>query len=236
MRVPWPRLGLPGVPVIAETVALHTIFELVRATGCRVHLARMSSARGLELLRQAKREGLPVSADVAVHHLHLIDLDIGYFDSQYRVDPPFRSMRDRDAIRAALADGTIDAICSDHTPVDDDAKLLPFGEAEPGATALELLLPLTLKWAEESGTPLVQALALLTHRAAAILGTEDAGRLQVGGVADLCVFDPALPWVVERASLLSQGKHTPFIGRELIGRARYTLVGGRLAHDARTAR
>ncbi len=223
------RLGLPGVPVIAETVALHTLFEIVRATGCRVHLARLSSARGVELVREAKREGLPVTADVAVHHLHLTDVDIGFFDSQYRVDPPFRTQRDRDAIRSALVDGTIDAICSDHTPVDDDSKMLPFGEAEPGATALELLLPLTLKWAGEAGVALPAALALVTHRAAAIVGA-DAGALRAGAPADLCVFDPNEWWTVQRESLASQGKHTPFLGRELQARVRLTIVGGRIAY------
>ena len=225
------RLGLPGVPVIAETVALHTIFEIVRATGCRVHVARLSSAAGIELVRRAKAEGLPVTCDVAVHHLHLIDVDIGYFDSQYRVDPPFRSQRDRDAIRAAVADGTVDAICSDHTPVDDDAKLLPFGEAEPGVTSLELLLPLTLKWAGEAGVALPAALAKITCDAAPILGIDAGGRLQPGAPADLCLFDPNEHWVVQADSLRSQGKHTPYMGRELQGRVRVTLVGGRIVYS-----
>ena len=143
------RLGLAGVPVMSETIALHTIFELVRATGARVHLCRISSAAGIELIRAAKKEGLPVTCDVGVHHIHMTDADIGFFDSNARVTPPFRSQRDRDAIRAGLYDGAIDAICSDHTPVDDDEKLLPFGEASPGATGLELLLSLTLKWADD---------------------------------------------------------------------------------------
>jgi dihydroorotase len=225
------RLGLPGVPVIAETVALHTIFEIVRDTGCRVHVARLSSAAGIELVRRAKAEGLPVTCDVAVHHLHLIAVDIGYFDSQYRVDPPFRSQRDRDAIRAAVADGTVDAICSDHTPVDDDAKLLPFGEAEPGVTSLELLLPLTLKWAGEAGVALPAALAKITCDAAPILGIEAGGRLQPGAPADLCLFDPNEHWVVQADSLRSQGKHTPYLGRELQGRVRVTLVGGRIVYS-----
>jgi len=221
------RLGLPGVPVVAETVALHTVFELVRATGCRVHLCRLSSAAGVDVVRQAKAEGLPVTCDVSVHHLHLVDVDIGWFDSHYRVHPPFRSQRDRDAIRAAVADGTVDAICSDHTPVDDDAKLLPFSEAEPGVTALELLLPLTLKWADEAGVPLPVALAKVTCAAAPILGV-DAGRLAPGAPADLCLFDPVEHWVVERERLYSQGKHTPYLGRELLGRVRATVVGGRV--------
>jgi dihydroorotase len=224
------RLGLSGVPVTAETVALHTLFELVRTHGCRVHLCRISSARGVDLLREARREGLPVTADVAVHHLHLTDVDIGFFDSNCRVVPPFRSQRDRDALCAALADGTIDAVCSDHTPVDDDAKLLPFGEAEPGVTGLELLLPLTLSWAERQGVPLVKALSRLTLDAARIAGCE-GGQLAVGALADVCVFDPKQAWVVSPASLRSQGHHTPFIQREVLGRVRYTLVGGRVVHE-----
>jgi dihydroorotase len=224
------RLGLPGVPVASETVALHTIFELVRATGCRVHLCRISSAAGIELVRRAKQEGLPVTCDVAVHHLHLIDVDIGFFDSHYRVDPPFRAQRDRDAIRSGLAEGVIDAICSDHTPVDDDAKQMPFGEAEPGVTGLELLLPLTLKWASESAVPLHAALARITSAAASILRI-DGGRLAVGAPADVCLFDPAEHWVVEPASLCSQGRHTPYLGRELAGRSRVTMVGGRIVYS-----
>ncbi len=226
------RMGLAGIPVAAETIALHTILDLVRETGCRVHLCRMSSAAGLELVRAAKAEGLPVSADVAVHHLHLIDVDIGYFDSQYRVDPPFRSQRDRDAIRAALADGTLDAICSDHTPVDDDAKQLPFAEAEPGVTGLELLLPLTLKWASETRTGLLAALSKVTVGASAVLGLgESAGTIREGAPADLCVFDPEEAWTVTREGLASQGRHTPYLGMEVIGRARFTVVDGRVVFE-----
>ncbi len=219
------RLGLPGVPAIAESVALHTIFELVRATGCRVHLCRLSSADGVELVRQAKRDGLPVSCDVGVHHLHLIDVDIGFFDSNYRIDPPFRSQRDRAAIRAGLADGTIDAICSDHTPVDDDAKQLPFGEAEPGVTALELLLPLVLKWAGEERLDLAFALGLISAGSARILGV-DTGRIAIDAPADLCLIDLEQPWTVGRQTLFSQGKHTPYLGVEVIGAVRQTIVAG----------
>ncbi|MEZ5742117.1 MAG: dihydroorotase, partial [Burkholderiaceae bacterium] len=187
------RLGLSGVPVIAETVALHTIFELVRQTGARVHLCRLSSAAGVALVREAKAEGLPVTADVAVHHLHLTEMDIGHFDSRYRVDPPFRGLRDRDALRAAVAEGVIDVICSDHTPVDDDSKQLPFAEAESGASALELLLPLVVSYAESAGLPLVGVLGAVTNRAARVLGIP-AGSLAPGAIADLCLFDPAQRW------------------------------------------
>jgi len=224
------RLGLPGVPVTAETVALHTLFELVRATGCRVHLCRISSAAGVTLLRAARAEGLPVTADVAVHHLHLTDVDIGFFDTACRVAPPFRAQRDRDALVAALADGTIDAVCSDHTPVDDDAKQVPFGEAEPGVTGLELLLPLTLAWARRAGVETIDAIGRATTDAARIAGC-DGGTLAPGAPADVCVFDPDAPWVVSPQTLLSQGHHTPFAGRELQGRVHLTLVGGRVAHE-----
>ncbi|SCZ44468.1 MULTISPECIES: dihydroorotase [Burkholderia] len=224
------RLGLSGVPVAAETIALHTIFELMRVTGARVHLARLSSAAGLALVREAKAEGLPVTCDVGVNHLHLIDVDIGYFDSQFRLDPPLRGERDREAIRAALTAGTIDAICSDHTPVDDDEKLLPFAEATPGATGLELLLSLTVKWADETGTPLAQALRRITAAPADVLQLP-AGRLTEGGAADLCVFDPRAHWRVEPRALKSQGHNSPFLGYELPACVRATLVGGHIAFE-----
>jgi dihydroorotase len=225
------RLGLPSIPDVAETVALHTVFELQRATGARVHLCRLSSSAGVELVRRAKREGLPVTCDVGIHHVHLIDVDIGYFDSNFRLDPPLRSGRDRDAIRAGLADGTIDAICSDHAPVDADDKLLPFDEAAPGATALETLLPLVLKWANESKITLLDALGKVSSTPGQILG-EPTGRLATGAKADICIFDPEEPWRPDAAAIVSHGKNTPFAGYELIGRARYTLVGG----DVRFAR
>ena len=225
------RLGLPSIPVAAETVALHTIFELQRAAGGpRVHLARLSSAAGVDLVRQARRDGLPVTADVGIHHVHLIDIDIGYFDSDYRLDPPLRSQRDRDAILAGLADGTIDAICSDHTPVGTDDKLLPFGEAAPGASALETLLPLVLKWAARADVPLARALAKVTSDAARVLG-ESTGQLAVGAKADVVVFDPAAPWRVVPEALASGGGNTPFAGHELEGRVRFTLVGGEVRFE-----
>jgi len=226
------RLGLSGVPVMAETIALHTIFELVRSTGARVHLCRISSAAGLELIRAAKKEGLPVSCDVGVHHLHMTDADIGFFDSNARLTPPLRTGRDRDAITAALLDGTIDAVCSDHTPVDDDEKLLPFAEASPGATGLELLLSLMLKWVEDQRgqDALPRALAKVTSDAARTAGLA-AGQLGVGAPADIVVFDPNLRWKVEGAALASQGKHTPFLGYELTGQVKATVVGGRIAYQ-----
>ncbi len=236
------RLGLSGVPVAAETVALHTIFELVRSTGARVHLCRLSSAEGVELLRQAKAQGLPVTADVSINSLHLTDVDIGFFNAAMRLTPPLRQQRDRDALRAALADGTIDALVSDHTPVDEDAKNLPFAEAEPGATGLELLLSLALKWGQEQGLTLAQSLSRVTSGPVAVLGealgslASSAGRLVEGGVADVCLFDPQAQWGLEASQLRSQGKHTPFAfvltGSMLPGRVVATLVAGTVAHEA----
>ncbi len=226
------RLGLSGVPVMSETIALHTIFELVRATGARVHLCRISSAAGLELIRAAKKEGLPISCDIGIHHLHMTDADIGFFDPNARLDPPLRSQRDRDALRAGVLDGTVDAVCSDHTPVDDDEKLLPFGEASPGATGLELLLSLMLKWVEDKRDAgkdaMSRALAKITSDAARVAGLP-AGDLSVGACADVVVFDPAARWTVNASALASQGKHTPFLGYELAGQVKATIVSGRVA-------
>jgi dihydroorotase len=228
------RLGLPGIPAFAETIAIATIVELTRATGARVHLCRLSSREGVALVRAAKREGLRLSCDVGIHHAHLSEMDLGYFDSHCHLLPPLRSARDRDALREGLKDGTIDALCSDHTPVDEDSKLLPFGESEAGATGLELLLPLTLKWAVEMKVPLLQALARVTQNPAQVLGL-NSGNLSVGQDADICVFDPDHYRKVTAAELKSQGKNTPFLGIELPGKVRYTLVQGQIIYDAGAA-
>jgi dihydroorotase len=225
------RLGLPGIPAFAETIALAQLFELVRATGARVHICRISSAAGVAMLRRAKHDGLPLTCDVGVHHLHLSEMDLGYFDSHCRLEPPLRSQRDREALAAALADGTIDCTVSDHTPVDEDQKLLPFGEAEPGATGLELLLPLTLKWGMERKLPLAHTLARITSDPARILGVA-SGRIEPGAPGDLVVFDPNAHWRVTPAALKSQGKNSPFLGLELAGRVRATIVAGNVVYEA----
>jgi dihydroorotase len=157
-------------------------------------------------------------------------MDIGYFDPNCHLMPPLRSQRDREALRAGLADGTIDALCSDHTPIDEDVKQLPFSEAEAGATGVELLLPLTLKWAAESGVGLPTALDRITAKPAAILGI-DGGHLAPGATADICIFDPACHWRVEPAALQSQGKNTPYTGIEMLGRATHTLVAGTIVYE-----
>jgi dihydroorotase len=235
------RLGLSGIPVAAETIALHTIFELQRATGARVHLCRLSSAAGVALLRAAKAEGLPVTADVSINSLMLTDTDIGYFDSRARLLPPLRQQRDREALQKALQEGVIDALVSDHNPVEADAKNMPFGEAEPGATGLELLLSVALKWAQQHKLSTVEALARITIAPSKVLGNSlgtlsaSVGHLSVGGAADVCVFDPAAEWSVQPEALRSQGKHTPFAhdmgGSLMLGRVRATLVSGQVAYE-----
>ncbi len=225
------RLGLAGIPVFAETIALGQIFELVRTTGARVHICRISSAAGVAMLRRARHEGLPLTCDVGIHHVHLSDMDLGYFDSSCRLDPPLRGQRDREALAAGLADGTIDCAVSDHTPVDEDQKLLPFAEAEPGATGLELLLPLALKWGMDRKLTLAQALARITSEPARVLGVA-SGRIEPGAPADLAIFDPQAAWRVTPQALKSQGKNSPFLGMELSGRVRATIVAGNVVYEA----
>jgi dihydroorotase len=225
------RLGLSGVPVMAETIALQTLFALVRGTGCAVHVSKLSSAEGVELLRRAKAEGLPITADVSIHNLLLTDLDIGWFDARMRLDPPLRQSTDRAALLQGLADGTIDALCSDHTPVGSDDKILPFAEATPGATGLELLLPALLAYARQSGLSLPQALVVATSRAAAAAGLAPL-QLQPGAAAELIVVDPEARWLASPEQLRSSIKHTPLATLELSGRVRATIIDGRVIFNA----
>ncbi|OZI77462.1 dihydroorotase [Bordetella genomosp. 12] len=219
------RLGLPGIPEQAEVLALHTLFTLQRATGVRLHLCRISSAAGVALLRAARAEGLPVTADVSMHHLHLTDLDIGFYDSRCHLRPPLRGQRDREALAQALADGILDAVCSDHRPVSAEEKRGPFGATTPGASGVELLLPALLKWARERGVPPVRALASLTLGPARVLGRE-APSLEPGAPADLCVVD--LQAESAAAASHSGSDQTPFAGMMLPGRVHLTLVGGNI--------
>ncbi len=224
------RLGLPPISVCSETVALSNIILMARETGARVHLCRISSAEGTAMIRAARRQGLPITCDIAVNHIHLSEMDIGYFDSNCHLVPPLRALSDREGLRAGLLDGTIDAICSDHAPVDEDAKLLPFAEAEAGAVGLELLLPLVFKWATEMNIPLPTALAKITSEPARILSL-NSGHLSTGALADLCIFDPEQYWTVAASELKSQGKNTPFLGMELQGKVKYTVVDGNIVHE-----
>lgn len=221
------RLGLKGIPSAAEGLALASLLRIAEETKARIHICRLSTAEGVALIKQAKLAGLSVTADVSAHHLHLTELDIGFFDANAHLRPPLRTQRDLLALRAGVVDGTIDAICSDHTPVDDDCKLLPFAEADAGTTCLELLLPLSLKWAKEQQLSISQAIERISSIPAKILGIP-AGRLSVGDTADIVIFDADTYCKVDRESLLSQGKNTPFLNMELAGKVRYTLVNGQI--------
>ncbi len=223
------RLGLPGIPASAETVAVAQILALVEETGTRVHFTCLSTFRAAVMIGAARKNGLPVSSDVAAHSLHLTEQAIAGFDPAAHVIPPLRTLADRDGLRQAVADGEVQAICSDHQPHEADAKADVFAATEPGISALETLLSLTLKLVEEGGISLPRAIARLTAGPAAILGIR-AGRLAPGEAADLCVFDPRASWRVEEANWISQGRNTPFWGQTMPGRVRYTLVDGEVVY------
>ena len=224
------RLGLKGIPSAAESLRIAAILRIAQETKTNIHLCRISTAEGVSLIREAKKNGIAITADVSIHHLHLTEHDIGYFDTNAHLKPPLRTLRDKDALCSGLKDGTIDAICSDHAPVDDDAKLLPFADAEAGATGLELLLPLTLKWAVNNKVSLHDAITKITIRSAEILGI-NTGHLTVGAHADVAIFDPNAYWKVTANALNSQGKNTPFLDMELAGKVVYTLLNGQITYQ-----
>ncbi len=224
------RLGLPGIPETAETAAVARDLVLIAQTGVRAHFCHLSSARAVEMITHAQHDGLPVSADVAAHQLFLTEMDISDFNSDCHVLPPLRSLRDRDGLRKAVAEGSVSAICSDHQPHEPDAKRAPFMSTEPGISALETLLPLTLRLVDEGVLSLSNALARLSSGPAHILG-KDIGSLAVGRQADICIYDPAHVWTLTREQLHSRGKNTPFAGWEFKGRVTHTLLGGKLVYE-----
>ncbi len=219
------RLGLPAIPSAAETVAVAQTLALASHTGARVHLCRLSTRLSVRLVRQAKESDLPISADVAAHQLFLTEVDVADFNPLCHVMPPLRSARDRDALREGLADGTIDAICSDHQPHELDAKLAPFQQTAPGISAVETLLPLTLRLVDEGVLSLSQALSKVTTAPAHIIGST-AGRIAVGAPADLVLFDPEALWELNIQHMLSEGKNTPFAGWSFNGAVKRTLLAG----------
>ncbi len=224
------RLGLPAIPETAETVAVSRALLLIEQTGARVHFCRISTARSIDLLAEAKARGIDVTADVGIAYLHLTDMDISSFNTDCYVLPPLRSQRDKEGLRAGLANGTITAICSDHQPHESDAKSAPFSLTEPGASTIEMLLPLTLQLVRDKNLTLLQAIATLTSAPAKIAGL-DTGNLSIGSRADVCIFDPELSWTVARKSLLSAGKNTPFASWEMTGKVTHTLVDGNIIYQ-----
>jgi len=228
------RLGLTGIPEAAETIALARELLLIEQTGVRAHICRLSCARSVELVHEAQQRGLPVTADVSAHQLFLTDLDIAHYNSQCHVYPPLRSQRDQTALRQALADGVISALCSDHQPHEPDAKLNPFAETAAGMSTLDTLLPLGLRLVEEGVLSLPTLIARLTWQPATILGSQ-AGRLSVGSLADICLIDPTVPWRLEAAQMHSQRQNTPFLGWPFQGCVTHTLLAGKLVFKRESA-
>lgn len=225
------RLGLTPIPYAAETAPIAQILELIRETDIRVHFGRLSCARSIELINEAKANGLKVTADVAAHQLHLTEMDISSFNSQYHVLPPLRKQRDMEALRYGIAEGIISSICSDHQPHELDAKLAPFPATEPGISSIETLLPLTLKLVENGNLPLDTAIASITCNPATILGL-DTGHLAVGQIANLCLIDPEKEWVLNTDEMLSHGKNTPFSGWNFKGKVVRTIIEGTTVFSA----
>ena len=223
------RYGLPGIPVAAETIALMQCIELMQQTGCSVHFRGLSCARSVTLIAKAKKAGLPVTADVAMHHLHLADEDMLPYDSHFHVLPPLRSVQDRNALIAAVHNGTIDSICSDHQPHDIDAKLGAFPETEAGIASLETILPLMLRLVEQGDLELSQGIAKLSSAPANILGIK-AGAIAVGDVADICIFDPKQQWQINTETWQSQGHNTPFWHETMLGKVSYTIQAGKIIY------
>jgi len=223
------RLGLIGIPEIAETIAVSRDLALVELTGARVHFCRLSSANAVRMVARATFDGLPVTADVAAHQLHLLDIDVGGFDSNYHVMPPLRSARDRDGLRKGLADGVLSAVCSDHQPHDFDSKTGPLAETAAGISSIETLLPLMLKLVDEKVLTLSEAIAFVTHKPAGVIGV-DVGTLGIGKAADVCVFDADAYWMLTANSMLSEGKNSPFVGRELLGQVDLTILNGNIVY------
>jgi dihydroorotase len=223
------RYGLPSIPEAAETIALAQCLELAELTGCRVHFGQLSCKRSVVKIQQAKNDGLRVTADVAMHQLHLTENDMTPFDSAYHVLPPLRTESDKQYLRLGLAAGAVDGIASDHQPHDLDAKLGAFPETEPGISALETLLPLLLKLVAEGALTLPEGVAALTSKPAQILGLR-RGALTPGFSADICVFDPDSTWTIEAGNWHSQGTNTPFWGQTMKGRVTQTLQAGRVIH------
>jgi dihydroorotase len=225
------RAGLPGIPVAAETVAVAQVLALVEELGVRVHLCRLSTANSVDMVRQAKAKGLAVTADVAAHQLFLTDMDVSDFNPLCHVQPPLRSQRDLTALRQGLVDGTIDAICSDHQPHEIDAKLAPFQQTESGISALETLLPLTMRLVEEKILSLSEALACISIKAAKIMGNKQ-GRLQEGKRADFVLIDPTAFWELQTHEMQSKGKNTPFSGWSFTGKVVKTFVAGHCVYTS----
>jgi dihydroorotase len=228
------RLGLPGIPEAAETVAVARDLALIQQTGVRAHFGRLTTHRAVRMVARAQFDGVPVTADVSIPHLYLTELDAIDFGADYHFIPPLRTQEDREGLREGLRGGTLSAICSDHQPHEADAKLMPFPATRPGASGLDSLLPLTLKLVAENHLLLPDAIARVTSGPAQVLNLP-YGELSVGRAADICIFDPGATWRLDSANMHSQGKNTPFRGWEMQGRVRHTLRDGHIIYSSEPA-
>ena len=224
------RLGLPGIPEAAETVAVARDLALIQQTGVRAHFGRLTTQRAVRMVARAQFDGVPVTADVAVPNLYLTELDVIDFGADYHFIPPLRTQEDRDGLREGLRGGTLAAICSDHQPHEPDAKWAPYPATEPGASGLDSLMPLTLKLVTENHMLLHDAIARVTSGPAKILNLP-YGELGIGRAADICILDPDAAWRLDKNSMNSMGKNTPFHGWEMRGQARYTLRDGNIIYS-----
>ncbi len=226
------RMGIPPIPETAETVAIARDLLLIEETGVRAHFMHLSTARGVELIRDARKRGLPVTADVSIHQLHFTDKDVESYNSLCRVKPPFRHHSDKERLIDGIKKGVIGAICSDHQPLDHDAKMAPFSMTEPGVSSLDVMLPLVMKLVDDKLLDLETAVRAITHTPSEILGLP-LGSLAVGTSADLCIYDPEQRWTVSENALTSAGKNTPTLGWQLKGKVTHTLLKGRIVHKSR---
>lgn len=224
------RLGLVGIPEVAETLAVAQLLLLVEDTGVRAHFSQLSTARAVEMIADARARGLPVTADTTIYHLLLTDAAVDGFDSRYHLRPPLRTEADREGLRRGVREGVLQAICSQHEPHESAAKWAPFAETKPGMIGLETLLPLALRLVEEGALSLSRMVEALTAGPAAVLGLE-LGSLRCGRPADLCLLDPQAEWVLTERELASACQNTPYLGQSFKGRVRYTLVEGRVVHE-----
>ena len=223
------RLGLAAIPEAAETIEVARDLLLIEMTGVKAHFCHLSSARSVEMIKAAQAKGLPVTADVSLHQLFLTDQAICEYNSQVHVHPPLRSPNDKIGLRQGLLEGNINAITTDHKALKVDAKLSPFPMTTAGISALDSLLPLTLRFGEETQTDLITTLSYITHKPAQILGIK-AGTLTIGNPADICIFDPNIHWTLNAENMHSSGHNSPFIDSEFKGKVSHTLINGRIVY------
>ncbi len=226
------RLGLPGIPSSAETIALSRDLLLAEQTGVRVHFCRLSTAAAVDMIAEAQQRGQAVSADVSMQNLHLTEMDVDFLQANTHLRPPLRTQRDRQALRQGVANGVISSICSDHNPLDLDTKTAPFSDTFAGASAIETLLPLCMKLASGDTVDVLRALAAVTCNPARILGV-DLGHLSAGATADICIFDANVDRILSLADLQSMGKNSPYLDWSLSTRVSHTLVGGQIVYQAK---